>query len=84
MLHCYPVTQSSLGRHKTWEFLAEAPYVFDPLTVYRQLEGFKSFAVLSKYDKNLGDLANIWDQHFNPVYKLAAFLIAFVTVVNKL
>ncbi len=69
---------------KNWEFLAEAPFIFDPLSIYRQLVNSKSFNVLVKYNKGLGDLENIWNEHFNPIYKLSAFLIALVTVVNKL
>ncbi len=66
--------------NKTWEFIAEAPYKFDFGALYENLQ--------SRYDIVDDMLAipcdkdsspeNIWKQHYNPVYKIAGLLIAFV------
>ena len=69
---------------KTWEFIIEAPYKFDALPIITQLQSIDVFKVLKKYSNELDDLEDIWLTHFNPVYKFAAFLTGFVTVVNTL
>jgi hypothetical protein len=69
---------------KTWEFIAEAPYVFEFSSIFNKISALNPFASLKRFDVDISDLENIWNFHFNPVYKFAAFLLAYVRVINTL
>lgn len=70
--------------NKTWEFLAEAPYEFEFDDIMARIEAQEPFKIFRKYNLDLTKFENIWNQHYNPVYKFAAFLLAYGTVVNTL
>jgi len=71
---------------KRWSFIVEAPYTFDFTTVYNNLvtsdkvDGlfqFKPEIAVTNYD-------NLWTMHYNPVYKLAGLLLAYIEKVNSI
>ena len=69
---------------KTWEFIIEAPYTIDRLSVIKQLETSNPFKVLNVYNKELKEFEDMWETEFNPVYRFAALLIAFTYTLNNL
>ena len=71
---------------KTWEFIVESPYIFDfnatlqalltnPTT--KELFEFKPEVDVTKYK-------NLFDTHFNNVYRLAGYLVAYVIKCNSI
>jgi len=69
---------------KTWEFVVEAPYEFEFEAIMDRILALDPFKIFRKYDLDLTKFENLWNLHYNPVYKFSAFLLAYVTVVNSL
>ena len=68
-----------------WKFIIEAPYIFDVVQVYKNIEQANPFAVLNKYDKVLiTPYEQDWINNHNSIYRLAAVIIALVTIINTL
>lgn len=68
-----------------WKFIIEAPYIFDTVDIYKNIEQINPFATLNKYDTVLIEpYSQAWDSNQNTIYKLAAAIIALVTIINTL
>lgn len=70
--------------NKTWEFLVEAPYEFDFADTLERISILQPFKLFDKYGLDLTEFENIWNLHYNPVYRFSAFLLAFGKVINSL
>lgn len=68
---------------KTWEFIIEAPYKFDLIHTINELIAIDPFTTLKNFNVDITQYNEDWEKSFNPVHKLAAFLAAYVTVINK-
>lgn len=71
---------------KTWEFIVEAPFKFGFDKVYKILQGSLTPARVLDYkpEVDVTKFANLWKQHYNPVYKVAGLLIAYVKKVDSI
>lgn len=71
---------------KVWEVLVDAPKVFDFQEIFNKIDGssiqHSLLAIPTKVSSKNFD--NIWRQHLNPVYRLAAFVVSYVYRVNDL
>lgn len=71
---------------KTWEFIVEAPYVFEFNNIFNSLLNTEITDQLFNYrtDVDVTKYENYWKLHYNPVYRLAGLLIALVKKLNAL
>jgi|GEM_PF-7023025 len=71
---------------KTWEFIVEAPYVFEFNKIFNSLSNNEITDPVFKYrtDIDVSKYENYWKLHYNPVYRLAGLLIALVKKINTL
>ncbi len=70
--------------NKTWEFSAEAPIEVNMLDIYNQLVALVPFKTLKSFKVDLAEYEYIWDNQKNLLYKLSAFLLAYVKVLDSL
>lgn len=71
--------------NKSWEFITEAPFAFNFNAFYSNLKAnnhiiTRMLDVPGKHKDTTPE--NLWNQHYNPVYKVAGLLIAFVDRIN--
>jgi len=82
-----PLNLFTQSANKSWNFIAEAPFVFDFPTFFNYLKTRQSTV-----DYMLGyatpDLTmtneNLWSKHFNDLYKFAGLLNCYIQRVNTL
>lgn len=70
--------------NKSWEFSVESPIKTDIPTIYARLLALNPFNILNGFKVNIADYEYIWNNQKNLLYKLAAFLLAYVRVLNSL
>lgn len=70
--------------YKYWEFSAETPYRVDILSIITGIENLNGMHKLKKYGVDISEYENMWNYHFNSVYKFAAFILAYVKVIDSL
>lgn len=77
-----PLTNTS---NNSWQFLVTTPYVFDPHQIVGSLESISAFKLLETFTSvEIALYKNVWLNSRNVIEKLAALLMAYVTVLNKL
>lgn len=70
--------------NKSWEFSVESPIKVDIETAYNKLSTLNPFRILKSFNIDVSDYEYIWNNQKNLLYKLAAFLLAYVRVLNSL
>lgn len=71
----------------TWEFTAQAPFNFDFSTFFNSLLSNRiTINNMLNYDSSVNDTnsLNIWNMHYNPVYRFAGLLNCYILQVNNL
>jgi len=69
---------------KTWEFLVEAPFIFDLGRTINEVSAAAVDALFEfKPEIDTKKFENLWRQHYNPVYRLAGLLLAYTTKLNS-
>lgn len=69
----------------TWTFSIEGPYANDLVATFNRLEQEHPFRILNSYNaESIADLYKIWELEPNIVFRFAALLIAYVTIINTL
>jgi hypothetical protein len=70
--------------NKTWQFLVEAPFKFNINSVLDRLKAYDTKQLFNFAPKvDVSNYMNLWNQHFNDVYRLAGFLLAYVTKLDS-
>ncbi len=68
---------------KTWEFLVEAPFSFRFDEIFSDLLTSNTSALFKyKPTVDVSTYENLWNKHFNPVYRVAGLLLAYVTKLS--
>lgn len=70
--------------NKTWEFTAESPIKIDIPSIFESLLALDPFKILKSFKVDIADYEHIWNDQKNILYKLAAFLLAYVKVLDSL
>lgn len=70
--------------NKSWEFSVESPIKTDIATIYNRVVALNPFNILRTFKIDIADYEYIWNTQKNLLYKLAAFLLAYVKVLNSL
>jgi len=81
------LTNLSASSGLTWEFNAQAPFNFDFNAFYNSLLiNITTVTNMLNYNPIANDVTslNLWNSHFNPVYKFAGLLNCYVLQVNSL
>ena len=81
------LTSFNLSSNKQWSFIAEAPLYFSFKEILNSLELSPTVVEnMLKYapSDNSKTNENIWNLHFNPIYRFAGLLNCYVSRVNKL
>jgi len=71
--------------NKTWSFAVDSPIDFNILDKLKTLEAFGSVVdTMFNYRRTSCQQTyqNLWETHYNPVYRLAGLLLAYVERVN--
>lgn len=68
---------------KVWEFLVEAPFNLNFSILVKQLETVNTAALFAYKPKvDVRSYQNLWLTHFNPVYRIAGLLLAYVAKLS--
>ena len=81
------LTNLSAASGLTWEFTAQAPFNFNFNTIYNNiLVNIPTVNTMLNYAPLANDTTslNLWQTHYNPVYKFAGLLNCFIGQVNTL
>jgi hypothetical protein len=73
--------------NKTWNFIAEAPFVFEFNDLFNRLAtNYSLVDYVFKYGHETADASNenLWRNHFNSVYRFVGLLNAYVERVNMI
>lgn len=70
--------------NKTWRFTASAPREFNFFEVYSRIKALNPFKILKRYNVDIKEEEQQWNEHFNILYKFGAFLSAYVKVLNSM
>jgi len=73
--------------NRQWVFKAEAPFVFDFIKLTNELElNQEKITTMFNWNKDQCNVSyeNMWDMHYNAVYRLAGLLLGYVERVNIL
>jgi hypothetical protein len=69
---------------KQWTFIGQAPISFDFITFYNTMNTSQSVVNnMLAYGPTSSNDVNLWNQHFNPVYKLVGLINSYVYKVNS-
>lgn len=73
--------------NKNWNFLIEYPYTFDFLKVLKNIED--NYMIVERMlnfnkEKSNSSYSNIWQKHYNSVYKFSGLLMSYVERVNSI
>lgn len=69
--------------NKSWEFLVEAPFIMNLTHILDNLQTAPIEAMFKTRPKiDVTNYENLWREHYNPVYRLAGLLLAYVTKLN--
>lgn len=72
---------------KNWNFLIEYPYVFDFFKVLKNFEdNYMIVESMLNFNKTQSDssYSNIWQKHYNSVYRFSGLLMSYVERVNSI
>lgn len=81
------MTQFTATANKQWQFVAEAPFLFDFPNLFEDLVmGEEDMLAMLDYASDVADTkyAMLWNRHFNPVYRFAGLVNAYVQKLNEL
>lgn len=70
--------------NKTWEFSVESPIKIDIKTNYDRLVMLNPFQLLREFKVDIAEYEYIWNNQKNMLYRLSAFLLAYIKVLNTL
>lgn len=71
--------------NKLWSFNAQIPYFFSTTDKFEELLQYQDIVDgMLNYSITNSTYQNIWKQHFNPVYRMAGLLLAYVDKVHTL
>jgi hypothetical protein len=82
-----PIHLFSQSANKSWNFIAESPFIFNFPAIFKTLKSRESTVdSMLKYGDEALDISNqnIWNNHFNDLYKFAGLLNCYVARVNSL
>ncbi len=70
--------------NKTWEFLIEAPFSMDFEKLFDRLVASKADQLFNyRPDIDVTKYKNLWQKHYNPVYRIAGLLLAYVIKLSS-
>jgi hypothetical protein len=82
-----PIQLFTQTANKSWNFIAEAPFIFNFPAIFKTLQTRQNtIDYMLKYSQPSPDMTNenIWNNHFNDLYKFAGLLNCYVARVNSL